>query len=67
MSPFSNRGKHQREDCPKGGKHTMRHVYSGRACQISQCTKCKDIKWRAYRSRPDYAQIRLDLEAFKGE
>jgi len=54
-----------KEDCPKGGKHRMIHVYSGKVCKITKCSKCGKENWTSYRRKIDYDLIRKDLLDFE--
>ena len=59
------RARAYREDCPKGGKHRMVHVYAGQVCKITKCSKCGLEKWTAYSRRIDFDLVRKDLADFK--
>ena len=64
MNPFHPTGGF-REPCPEGGYHNWKFAYSGKACQISECSKCKQIKWKFHSGQNNYTQAEKDLEAYE--
>lgn len=47
MSPFHPTGGYDtRHKCVDGKHHNWKFAFSGKAVQISECTKCGEYKWK---------------------